>query len=208
MLITFDECVRFVSSKNGKVRGIMHVGAHEMQELPMYSKHNINDILWFEAQEKIVAKQKAKYPNHNIYQLVASNVDKAVLEFNVTNNGESSSLLKFGTHATEHPQVHVVETITVTTSRLDTWIQKNNVDMSRYNFLNLDIQGAELLALQGFGDYIRNFDFIYAEVNEKELYIGCALLHEIDEYLSRFGFKRVLTKMLNHGWGDALYSRL
>ena len=54
--------------------------------------------------------------------------------------------------------------------------------------------------------YLDKVDYIYSEVNEKELYIGCALIPQLDEYLSGFGFKRVETKMCgNTGWGDALY---
>jgi hypothetical protein len=46
---------------------------------------------------------------------------------------------------------------------------------------------------------------MYLEVNEKELYHHCALINQIDDFLSRYNFKRVLTKMTEHGWGDALY---
>ena len=46
---------------------------------------------------------------------------------------------------------------------------------------------------------------IYLEVNEKELYNHCALITDIDEYLLKYNFKRILTKMTKHGWGDALY---
>ena len=38
----------------------------------------------------------------------------------------------------------------------------------------------------------------------KEIYKDCAL-GEIDDYLSRFNFKRVETQWSNAGWGDALY---
>ncbi len=34
-----------------------------------------------------------------------------------------------------------------------------------FNFLNLDIQGAELKALKSMGDYLNNVDYIYTEVN-------------------------------------------
>jgi hypothetical protein len=72
------------------------------------------------------------------------------------------------------------------------------------NILNIDIQGAELLALKGLGNLLENFNFIYTEVNEKEIYIKCALLSEIDEYVSTFGFERRYLNTLN-GYGNALY---
>ena len=30
-------------------------------------------------------------------------------------------------------------------------------------------------------------------------------MHEIDEYLEKFGFKRVITEITLNGWGDAFY---
>ena len=30
-------------------------------------------------------------------------------------------------------------------------------------------------------------------------------MNEIDTYLSKYNFKRVLTNITEHGWGDALY---
>ena len=80
-----------------------------------------------------------------------------------------------------------------------------DINISDYNFLNLDIQGYELEAFKGFENLLNDFDFIYCEVNEKELYVGCPLITDIDEYLNTFNFKRVLTNITGHGWGDAFY---
>ena len=45
MLINFNDL--FFLSK--KVTGIIHVGAHELEELPDYLKANISNIIWIEA---------------------------------------------------------------------------------------------------------------------------------------------------------------
>jgi hypothetical protein len=42
----------------------------------------------------------------------------------------------------------------------------------------------------------------------EELYEGCCLIDELDEYLKSFGFERKITKLWDDGavgWGDALY---
>ncbi len=47
-----------------------------------------------------------------------------------------------------------------------------------------------------------------SEVNLEELYEGCCLIDELDEYLKSFGFERKITKLWDDGavgWGDALY---
>lgn len=74
-------------------------------------------------------------------------------------------------------------------------------------FCNLDIQGAELLALKGFGQELEKVEAIYCEVNIKELYENCSQIDELDEFLFAQGLVRVDQEMTRHGWGDALYIR-
>jgi hypothetical protein len=69
----------------------------------------------------------------------------------------------------------------------------------------LDIQGAELLALKGFGDFLNKISKVYVEVNTNYLYKNCSLIQEIDDYLLKFKFKRVETNMTQFEWGDAFY---
>ena len=73
------------------------------------------------------------------------------------------------------------------------------------NFLNIDIQGAELLALKGMGNIINYFNYVYLEVNQEYVYKNCALVNEIDKYLSKYNFVRVETSWTKAQWGDALY---
>ena len=77
-----------------------------------------------------------------------------------------------------------------------------------YNFLNFDIQGAELKALKGMEEYLNKVDYIYTEVNCDYVYKNCALITEIDEYLSQFRLYRVETEWCqDFKWGDAFYIR-
>ena len=75
------------------------------------------------------------------------------------------------------------------------------------NFLNFDIQGAELKALKGMEEYLPSVDYLYTEVNSDYVYKGCALIGELDEYLKPFGLRRVETKWTDCKWGDAFYMR-
>ena len=75
--------------------------------------------------------------------------------------------------------------------------------------MNIDLQGVELEALKGLGQYIHQVKWIYTEVNRKEVYIDCTNVKDLDLYLKNFGFSRVVTKWcLGKGWGDALYVRI
>ena len=94
------------------------------------------------------------------------------------------------------------------TKRLDSLILEHNLDITKYNGLVMDVQGAELNVAKSLGDIISKFDFIQSEVNTEELYEGCCLIEELDEYLASYNFIRVVTKMWDDGavgWGDALY---
>ena len=69
----------------------------------------------------------------------------------------------------------------------------------------MDIQGAELLALNGFKEGLKNINYIYLEVNEVEIYKGCPLIGDIDEFLEDLGFERKETHITVQEWGDAFY---
>jgi FkbM family methyltransferase len=185
------------------INGIIHIGAHELEEKWIYNKLGINKIIWIESNQSLV--NRFKDSGENIYCATISDKDNEEKEFILTNNIQSSSILELKTHKTEHPHVYEISRYKVKTKTLDKLISENNIDSSEFNFLNIDIQGAELLALKGAVNTLKNMKYLYLEVNEKELYEGCAMINDIDEYLNSFGFKRVETKMTHHGWGDAFY---
>lgn len=203
MLIPFDKL-----NITKKITGVIHIGAHECEERTEYQQHfNLDDdkILWFEALQHKVEKVKRNIPTIQIFHECISDSDNNTVDFNITNNFQSSSMLSLKTHLQEHPYVFEIFRMKLQTKRLDTFLQEHNINPSEYNFLNLDIQGAELLALKGCGDILKTIDYIYTEVNEKELYENCCLITDLDTYLKEFGFVRVLTEMTTHGWGDAFY---
>jgi FkbM family methyltransferase len=201
MLISLHELVR---KYNINFKGILHVGAHECEELNDYERYISRDkILWIEALPDKVEFSKNKYVNLNIENAVVS--DKIeIVKFNVSNNGQSSSMLEFGLHSKYHPQVYYTNSFECETKLLKDILPKYNID---FNFLNLDIQGAELKALKGMENYLNNIDYIYTEVNSNQVYQGCATIDELDEYLKGFGLKRVETQMTPFEWGDAFYIR-
>lgn len=79
-----------------------------------------------------------------------------------------------------------VGTEDVTVRRLDTILRP--ADIVRPALLKLDVQGFELSALEGCGELLERFDWIYVEVSFIELYGGQALASEIVEFLHGRGF--------------------
>lgn len=204
MLIDFKELL----VKYGTPTGIIHIGAHKMEERDYYLDSNINDIIWVEANPALVNISIDKLlPTEHLYNHAVSDVDGQTCNLNITNNGMSSSILKLDVHKQYYPNIQVVDSIALESIRMDTLVKKYNVDILKYNFLNLDIQGTELLSLKGFGDLLKHFKYIYSEIYTNYLYKNCCLVSEIDDYLSTFNFNRVETKMTQYEWGDALYVR-
>jgi FkbM family methyltransferase len=202
MLLKFDDIIK----KYGKPKGVIHIGAHLMEERHDYLSFGLNNTIWVEANPDVFSKIEfinRQESNEMVFNYAISDIDNSIVKLNVTNNGQSSSILEMEKHKIHHPTIHVSEILEVTTKRMDVLIKENNIDINEYDFLNIDIQGAELLAIKGFGDLIDNFKFIYVEVNTNYLYKDCALMNEIDEYLVKF--KRVETLLTQYEWGDALY---
>lgn len=182
--------------------GILHVGAHECEEINDYERYISRDkILWIEALPLKVQLSRDRHPGINIENAIVSDKIEDVI-FKVSNNGQSSSILDFGLHSTYHPEVKYITTFHGTTSLLKDILPKYNIN---YNFLNFDIQGAELKALKGMEEYLNNVDYLYTEVNSDYVYKECALVNELDEYLSQFDLVRIETRWTGCKWGDAFY---
>lgn len=203
MLISLHELVQ---KYNIVFRGILHVGAHECEEIKDYDRYiSRNNVLWVEAMENKVQLCKEIFPGINIEQAVISDKIETV-SFNISNNGQSSSILDFGLHSTHHPDVVFVNKMEVETKMLKDIICNYDID---YNFLNLDIQGVELKALKSMEDYLHKVDYVYTEVNSDYVYKDCCLITEVDDYLKQFGFNRVETKWAGEcRWGDAFYMKV
>jgi len=206
MLITFSDVLTILCQNQINIIGTFHIGAHECEELAFYNQLGLKneDIIWIDAiNSKVIEATNRGIPN--VYNAVITDKDDVEVTFNVSNNVQSSSVLEFGTHSSEHPEVVYVDKTHHLSITIDTFFERNNIDASKYNFWNFDIQGAELMALKGATKSIKYAKAIYLEVNEKELYINCGLIGEIDTFLAQYNFKRVLTHMTEYGWGDALY---
>jgi len=206
MLISLDAITKALTDNNIHIFGSFHLGAHDCEELQFYNQIGLKqeDVVWIDAIPSKV-NQAINRGIPNVYNAVVTDKDDEEVIFNISNNVQSSSVLDFGTHAQEHPSVVYVDKFTSKSITIDTFFERNKIDASKYNFWNFDIQGAELMALKGATQSIKYAKAIYLEVNEKELYKNCGLITDIDAFLLQYNFKRVLTNMTQHGWGDALY---
>jgi FkbM family methyltransferase len=190
------------------ITGVLHCGGSYGQERELYDKYVDGEVIWIEAIKEVFEKLReniAPYPKQTAIYSCLSNQDDTTIVFNISNNeSQSSSMLNLKYHEVIHPEVHYVDHVAMKTRRLDTLFHLLERNISKLNFLNLDLQGAELLALQGAGKLLNQFDYILTEVNQKEVYENCALVSELDEFLK--DYTRVETgTWVGDSWTDALY---
>ena len=196
-----------------KITGAIHVGAFLGEELSQYRALGLTNTILFEPQKKLfdivnfkcIVKEKA-------FNVALGSEESVVGMFisdregGVSNGaGASSSILAPKKHLTEHPEVTFPSKESITVKRFDKFVQENGVDISNHNLLNIDVQGYELEVLKGMGEELEKIQLIIAEVNRDEMYEGCPMIEDVDDYVKEFGFERVAVAWQSESWGDALY---
>lgn len=183
------------------------IGAHRFDEWPLIDRlfPRLERIALFEPLAEPLAVLRAlaaRDPRLQVFPVAVSDTDGEA-EFHVTSNdGESSSLLPFGTHDTLFPQVQVQRTIRVPTRRLEGVLDEAGgipPDM-----LIVDVQGAEFRVLSALPrDLLARVRVIYSEVSTERVYAGGGLLSDIESLLDwRFvnlGFAPLAPHVPMHG---------
>jgi FkbM family methyltransferase len=210
MLIPFPE---LLSSYCINPKGVLHLGASVGNELEAYYNNGVKRSVWVEALPAAFEQLKlncAKYPSAIPVQACLHALNGLEVDFNISSNaGESSSYLEFGTHAEHHKDVTFINSIPLITKTLQAVCEEFDIDFTRYEFLNMDIQGCELLALQGMHpDHLNHIRYAYIEVNRDEVYKKCGRDWQIDNHLSHYGLFPIETRWAGDaGWGDRFYKR-
>jgi FkbM family methyltransferase len=179
-------------------KGILHLGAHVGQEAEYYSGLS-KPVIWIEAMPNIygrLTENIKKYSNQLALNALLTDKDNVIHAFNISNylDGVSSSIFKFGKYSegekTLWPKhnLHMVDSVNLSSTRLDTLMETNNIEISQYNFWIVDLQGAELLALKGAEKSLKSCDKLYVEVSLDEVYKGGVLYPELLNYLNSQGF--------------------
>lgn len=184
------------------VRGVLHIGAHYGLENKVYEKLKYPNRMFFEPSKRAFEILKSNVKGHTLHN-VALGPDTGEMELYIetANQGQSSSLLKPLLHLQQYPSITFNSKEIVIVETLDRMVEFKQ----DYNFINMDVQGYELEVLKGARETLPNIDYLMCEVNNAELYEGCCLIEDLDEYLGQFGFSRVETSWEGVTWGDAFY---
>jgi FkbM family methyltransferase len=193
--------------------GIVHIGAHYGQEAAHYRKYVGEQVAWVEAHSDYYAKlaDNPELGGQLALNACISNATGETVDFYITKDEFASSLLKPEFHQVQNPHAPITGKIQVTTTTYGDLLDGLSLeDRSRFesaNVLVLDVQGAEMMVLEGMGS-LDQFDAVATEYSTVEFYEGGPRLSDLDDFLGEAGFRRVFpneAQVIIHA--DALYVR-
>jgi FkbM family methyltransferase len=177
-------------------KGVIHVGASTGQERDIYAHFDL-PVVWIEAipevyQELVKHLAKGRVTQW-AYNYLITDKNNETYEFYVSNNLWSSSIFFLKGHKNLHPMVEIGYSIPLLSCTLKRFFEIEEIDLDRYDTLILDVQGAELLVLQGLGDLVDKFKFIRCEAADFELYKDGCQLKDLDGFFKVRGYRRAMT---------------
>ena len=209
-----------------KINGIIHVGAHECGEVEIYSRLGIKNVVLIEANPYRFLRLKETLQTGR-YCVNCSPLTYLPLPINqalITKNYipinavvcQSPGEVKFHLSDGDGGADSIYE-INEVGSR-ESWCNYKHTDELRlrssqlndiipnpkdYNFLNIDVEGAELDVLKSYN--LEHINYILLEVQSTPRFTGSHSRKEVSEYLVGNGFKSIDYYATQYSWGDELF---
>lgn len=209
MLLDLDTIIK---QYNMVITGVLHIGAHFGEEYGVYQKNGITDLIFFEPVPNTFQKLTEKLDGKAILinKALGNTEGKISMNLETANDGQSNSILQPALHLKQYPHIKFEDTVEVDITTLDNFMgeffSNKPIDgPTKFNMINIDVQGYELEVFKGAEKTLENIDYIITEVNRDVVYHQCAFVDDLDEFLGKYNFKRVETTWDGGTWGDALY---
>ena len=178
------ELEEFLKATNN-INTIIDIGSNKGQ-FGLIARHYLPcvSIYSFEPQTSQLKIQKQIVGKHNIqYFDFALGATNEIKDLYITKRKDSSSILE----PVENDKVYcVMDKKKVNIKRFDEII--NILKLNKRILVKLDVQGYELEALKGFGEYLSYVDYILTEVSFQEAYKNQPFANEIINFLEKKNF--------------------
>lgn len=196
---------KFQSNKDVKV--IFDIGScHCLESVEFAKVYKEAKIVAFEANPtsyQVCLQNSKNYPSievvnqavndHNgICKFYPMDKEKTITTWEDGNQGASSLYLANGAY--DHIEKYVQYEIEMPCTRIDTYCEKNNID--HIDAIWMDLQGAELKALQSMGNILDTVQVIHTELEMNPMYEGQSLFSDVSAFLQELGFIPV--------WGNTM----
>jgi FkbM family methyltransferase len=185
--------------KNKEVEVIFDVGAcHALESVELSKKYPNAKVYTFEANPvsyNVCVENTEGYDSITVINEAVNNYDglckfypmdkeKTITTWEDGNQGASSLYRANGQY--DFIEKYVQYEIEVPCTRLDTFCEKNGID--KIDIIWMDLQGAELKALQSLGSLLDTVQIIHTELEMNPMYEGQCLFRDVNEYLTNNGF--------------------
>ena len=185
--------------KNKEVEVIFDVGAcHALESVELSKKYPNAKVYTFEANpvsynvclentegyDSITVINEAVNDYDGICKFYPMDKEKTITTWEDGNQGASSLYRANGQY--DFIEKYVQYEIEVPCTRLDTFCEKNGID--KIDIIWMDLQGAELKALQSLGPLLDTVQIIHTELEMNPMYEGQCLFNDVNEYLTNNGF--------------------
>lgn len=216
-----ERMLNFEALRSIARRGVIHIGAHQGQEIEQYFDFGFERIVLIEANPEwhdFLVSEFGHDARIRIFNYAICD-EEGVVDFHVhtsrSGSTEPASILRMKRFSEIVQTLHTPKVLRVPATTLDSLFDKQGLSGGDYNFLNMDIQGAELLALKGADGLLSSLDVIVSEVNVLEMYDGGATEDDIVAFLALRGFEKRLGRYHNltengaefPAWGECLFMR-
>lgn len=195
-------------------KNLLFIGANDMSEIGNYVSQYQNAI-FIEAIPSIYDIMVKKLDNMNKKfntnyigcNRLVSDVEDKEYTFNIfSNQGASSSIYEPNPAEWAWADVKKVDTLVLKSTTIENIIKAHKWENVKYDVI-LDVQGAELDVLKGFGESnFQNVLSLQTEISTKEYYKGGVLFHTLNDYIQSKGFQLCSPPHASHC--DVKYVRL
>lgn len=218
----FNKLSQFLSGKD--VNRVIHIGAgNGGEEINFYNSLNAKFVVWIEANPDLIESLKTNLEKGTTFDSVVFNsliTDKVgeITDFHLyywqDNTGMSSIFKKVSGSVgretkEENEKRYYKGTLQIKSDTLDNILSENNIDYD-FDLINIDLQGAELIAFRGASKLLENSKNVNSEVTfHTHDYDGGVYFSQLKEHLEEYGYKYVgETDVCSDGsWGDSFFSK-
>jgi FkbM family methyltransferase len=190
---------------------ILEIGSRDLDQSIQFSQAFPEArVIAFEPNPEMIplCRDKSKsYPNIEFCDYAISDTD-SIVDFYITDsrlNAGASSMLEpidrgMKLHEGPHPLLYWKKVTGIQSRRLDNILSE--IGVTSVDIIWLDVQGVELRALKGMGNFLNDVKMIHTEAAPTAYYKGHDLKNELEQFLTEQGFDYKFIPAGGHLYGE------
>lgn len=198
----------FVDAINkNDVNIIVELGSRDGKDAILLRDHFDADlVIAFECNPSAISECERVLANEKNILFVPLAVwhENGTIPFHPVVNGNTGASSAFKANVAYPYETYQQSTVDVPAVRLEDWWDENMGDL-KMDLLCMDLQGAELNAMNGMGDLLYDPRYVITECQFKNIYHDTPVYDDLEKYLHKYNFKGIEIRSSNEWFGDALF---